>query len=413
MNQPLTVEEIRNRIVEVRKLRFGDVANHPRNPKKHGDNQRQAFRGSVRELGFASVPIVYHSDRNGGKLTFADGHLRGSEVADYVGDVAILDIDDAEADKLLLYADPIAAMAEYESQQLDSLLRDVQTGDDALQKMLAGLAEEAGLYPDKTPVADPGPQIDKADELRQKWGVESGDLWILGNHRLICGDCTDKATVERVMGGERARLCHTDPPYGVDYANTLGGRRNQKIGGWAEIENDALADDALEEFLFKSLSLTDALVLLCWHPWRRVEVFLRAIRKAGWKPNAEIVWVKNALVFGRSDYQWRHECCVYAKREGAGRQEDRKQTTVWEFDKTIDAMHPTQKPVGLFEIALNNHTAVGDVVYEPFSGSGSQIIACEQLGRQCRAVEISPAYCAVVLERWSTATNAQPVRVEA
>lgn len=142
MNQTLTTDEIRNRIVEVRKVKFGEIANHPRNPKKHPEAQRKAFRGSLQELGFVSVPLAYHSERTG-KLTWADGHLRGSEVNGYTGDVAILDIDDAEADKLLLYADPIAAMAEYESQQLEGLLKSVNTGNEALQKLLDSLADEA------------------------------------------------------------------------------------------------------------------------------------------------------------------------------------------------------------------------------------------------------------------------------
>lgn len=143
--KPLTADEIRNRVVEVRKVRFGNVAAHPRNPKKHPDNQRAAFRGAVREIGFASVPVAYVN--GAGVLTWADGHLRGSEVADYVGDVAILDITDAEADMLLVTADPIAALAQTDAAALDALLRDVQTGDEALQQMLADMAEEAGIVP--------------------------------------------------------------------------------------------------------------------------------------------------------------------------------------------------------------------------------------------------------------------------
>lgn len=162
MSKPLSVDEIRNRIVEVKKVRFDSVANHSRNPKRHPEAQRKAFRGSVAELGFVSVPLAYHSQRTG-KLTWADGHLRGSEVAGYVGDVAILDIDDAEADKLLLYADPIAAMAEYEAAQLDSLLRDVDTADEALRVMLAGLAEDNGVIPPNfEPVgAETQPRLDQ------------------------------------------------------------------------------------------------------------------------------------------------------------------------------------------------------------------------------------------------------------
>lgn len=158
--KPLTVDEIRNRVKEVRKVRFGSVAAHPRNPKRHPDNQRDAFRGAVREIGFASVPVAYY---RGDVLTWCDGHLRGSEVADYEGEVAILDITDAEADMLLVTADPIAYLAQTDAAALEALLRDVQTSDIVLQQMLANMAEEAGIVPpDFAPVgADTQPRLDQ------------------------------------------------------------------------------------------------------------------------------------------------------------------------------------------------------------------------------------------------------------
>lgn len=151
VNQPLTPDEIRKRIVKVVPMRLGDILPNPRNPKSHPKQQREALRGSVRELGFGTVPIAYTSQRLGGKLAFGDGHMRGDEFADFVTDVAITDYTDEEIDKFLLYADPIAAMAEYESQRLDSLLRDVNTDDESLMKMLTDLAQQSGLYPDGAP----------------------------------------------------------------------------------------------------------------------------------------------------------------------------------------------------------------------------------------------------------------------
>lgn len=161
--KPLTVDEIRNRVVEVKKLRFGDVAAHSRNPKRHPDNQRAAFRGAVREIGFASVPVAYHSERANGALVWADGHLRGSEAASYEGEVAILDITDAEADMLLVTADPIAYLAQTDAAALEALLKDVQTSDIALNQMLADMAEEAGIVPpDFAPVGvDTQPRLDQ------------------------------------------------------------------------------------------------------------------------------------------------------------------------------------------------------------------------------------------------------------
>lgn len=166
MAKPLTADEVRNRIIEVRKVRFGDIAPHRRNPKIHPDSQRDAFRGAVREIGFTSVPVAYVN--GDGVLTWADGHLRGSEVADYIGDVAILDITDAEAELLLVTADPIAALAEQDTDKLEELLRDVNVGDAALQQMLADMAEGAGIVP---PNFEP---------------VGVGEQGVLSEHKKVC-----------------------------------------------------------------------------------------------------------------------------------------------------------------------------------------------------------------------------------
>jgi len=241
--------------------------------------------------------------------------------------------------------------------------------------------------------------LDRAAELRAKWGTERGQLWTIGEHRLLCGDSTNADDVARLLAGAEPALTHTDPPYGVDYADVVAGRERQKAGGWSDIAGDDLDDAALERLLIDSLSKFAAPVAFIWHSWKRIEVYLRAIRAAGWRPMAEIIWVKNSLVFGRADYQWRHEPCVYAKRKGADRQDDRTATTVWEFPKTIGAMHPTQKPVELFAIPMRNHTRSGEICAEPFAGSGSQLVAAQQLGRRCYGMEIEPKYVAVTLER--------------
>lgn len=151
MSKPLSTDEIRKRIIKVVPMRLGDILPNPANPKSHPTSQRAALRGSVRELGFGTVPIAYTSAKLGGKLAFGDGHMRGDEFADFVTDVAITDYTDEEIDKFLLYADPIAAMAQYEAAQLDGLLKSVSTGDEALMAMLADLAQQSGLYPDGAP----------------------------------------------------------------------------------------------------------------------------------------------------------------------------------------------------------------------------------------------------------------------
>jgi DNA modification methylase len=170
-------------------------------------------------------------------------------------------------------------------------------------------------------------------------------------------------------------------------------------------------DDAeLLALLKGALHGAGAAVAFVWHPaGPRRALFREALESNGWSISQEIVWVKNSLVFGRSDYQWRHEPCLYAKRAGAPRQDDRTQTTVWEIDKTTGAQHPTQKPVELFAIPMRNHTRPGDVCFEPFSGSGSQIVAAEQLRRRCYAVELEPRYVDVAVRRWEAAAGREAV----
>ena len=153
--------------------------------------------------------------------------------------------------------------------------------------------------------------------------------------------------------------------------------------------------------LTAALACPSAKVAFVWHPAGAMRwAFWHALEANGWRIAQEIVWVKNALVFGRADYQWRHEPCMYAKREGAGRQEDRTQTTVWEIDKQSNAEHPTQKPLECMERPIRNHSSPGQAVYDPFLGSGTTLIAAEQTGRVCYGMEIDPGYCDVIRGRY-------------
>jgi len=258
---------------------------------------------------------------------------------------------------------------------------------------LAAIVGKHATYEDA-----PEPQLDKADELQRKWRTKRGQLWEIpshvapgAKHRLVCGDSTKKEEVARLWANvpqdAAPVLMVTDPPYGVDYGAIVAGRENQKKGGWTDIKNDALSDDDLLALLTGAFSLCNALVAFVWHPaGARRFLFWKALESNGWRISQEIIWVKNALVFGRADYQWRHEPCLYAKREGAGRQEDRTQTTVWEFNKPHDSVHPTQKPVELFRRSVENHSTAGQGCYDPFGGSGTLLVACEQTGRTGYAV---------------------------
>jgi site-specific DNA-methyltransferase (adenine-specific) len=250
----------------------------------------------------------------------------------------------------------------------------------------------------------PAAKTDEALSLARKWGVEPGQLWFIGDHRILCGDSTKKEDVDRLWANVAKPdpvLMVTDPPYGVDYAALVASRENQKEDGWDGIEGDALTDDQLFELLTGAFQFCTAPVAFVWHPSSKRPIFMRALEAHGWRVAQEIIWVKNALVFGRADYQWRHEPCIYAKRKGARRQDDRTQTTVWEFPKPTNSEHPTQKPVDLFAQSVRNHSERGEICYDPFAGSGTLIAACAQLERRGFGIELETKYVAVALERLS------------
>jgi site-specific DNA-methyltransferase (adenine-specific) len=258
------------------------------------------------------------------------------------------------------------------------------------------------------PSADAEPETDRAAELLEKWGVEFGQLWQIGEHRLICGDCTDAATVARVMGGESAVCMWTDPPYGVEYVG--------KTKDALTIENDG-ADD-LPQLLAGSYSaansvLVDGAPIYVAHPAGALQfVFGKAFLDVGWKFHEEIVWVKDSMVLGHSDYHLQHEGIHYGwKASNRFWYGERNQVSVLPIDRPKRSEeHPTMKPPALVEKCLHNSTQSGDMVYEPFSGSGTTLVACENLHRRCRAVEISPAYCSVALERMATAFPALEIK---
>jgi len=260
--------------------------------------------------------------------------------------------------------------------------------------------------------ADTEPEVDRAEELREKWGVETGQLWQLGAHRMLCGDSTKADDVARLLGDEKPHLMVTDPPYGVEYdadwRNHSFRADGSAIGGRAigKVENDNRADWREVWALFPGD------VAYVWHAGNKAHIVAESLFAAGFEIRAQIIWAKSNLVISRGHYHPKHEPCWYAVRKGktghwAG---DRSQTTLWEIAKPAksETGHSTQKPLECMAIPIQNNSVTGDLVYEPFSGSGTTLITCENLHRQCRAIEVSPAYVAVALERWHQHTGQQP-----
>lgn len=316
----------------------------------------------------------------------------------------------------------------------DNRTRDLATTDDAqLAAILQSIVEEdaslladtgydfsdlgailAGLEDGLGPNLDPEPKLDQAEELALKWGTEPGQIWTLDTHRLAVGDCTDAALVGRLLDGDQATCMWTDPPYGVNY---VGGTEDALT-----IQNDD--PEGLQSLLTRAFAAADPILapgaaIYVAHPAGPLSAtFMACFLAAGWQMRQTLVWIKDRLVLGRSDYHYRHEPILYGIKPGASGRRGRggagwyggnRQTSVFEVMRAHrNTLHPTIKPVELVARMVHNSSRPGDVVYEPFCGSGSTLLACEQLDRRCRAIEIDPKFAAVILERYVDATGAMP-----
>lgn len=249
------------------------------------------------------------------------------------------------------------------------------------------------------------------------------DIWKLGNHRLMCGDSTDAGSVALLMDGEKADLWLTDPPYNVDYAEK---EQYKKDLGYAvskhevAIANDKMANDEFLQFLTNAFTAAQEFlkkggVFYIWHADTEGYNFRKALMDCGDMKIAEtLIWVKDRLCFGRQDYHWQHEPCLYGWKDGAGHKwySDRSQTTTLNFQKPQKSeLHPTMKPVELIAYEIKNSSAENDIILDTFGGSGTTLIAAEQLNRKCYMMELEPHYCDVIIARWEKLTNKKAERI--
>lgn len=254
---------------------------------------------------------------------------------------------------------------------------------------------------------DEVPEVDK-----NQYGVVKGDIWLLGEHRLMCGDSTMIDDVEKLMDGEKADMVLTDPPYNVAYT----GKTKDKL----TIKNDSMNNESFYSFLkdvYTSLyTITgDGCAIYVFHADTEGKNFRQAMTDSGWKLSQCCIWVKNCMVLGRQDYHRKHEPCLVGWKPTSAHKwyGDRKQTTVWEFDKPSKSeSHPTMKPVNLMCYPLENSSKTGDVIVDLFLGSGSTLIACEKTRRKCYGMELDPHYCSVIIKRWEDFTGLKAERLE-
>lgn len=261
---------------------------------------------------------------------------------------------------------------------------------------------EASYFGETDP-QDAEPQIDRAEELNKIWKVKTGDLWLIGEHRLLCGDSTKTEDVGRVMDGAEPILMVTDPPYGVEYDPDWRNRADRANGkpygarAIGQVTNDDRVDWTSAYLLFTGD------IVYVWHCGRSAKEVSQNIEDAGFDIISQCIWAKNNFAISRGDYHYKHEPCWYAVRKGKNHnwQGSRSETSLWEIDKPLksETGHSTQKPIECMARPIRNNSAEGGTIYDPFLGSGTTMVACQNLNRKCRGIEIFPAYCAVILQR--------------
>ena len=401
---------VRDRVVELVRVRAADLLENPSNWRTHPGHQRSALRGVLKEIGYSDALIAR---RTGDGLELIDGHLRRSLDPEQVVPVLVVDLDEREAEVLLATLDPLAALAVADSGALAELLSRVQTGSSAVQDLLDSLAKQAGL-PVRPLLADP----EDIPPVPVTPSTSPGDLYLLGDHRLLCGDATKARDLQRLMGTERASCLLTDPPYGVSYVGKTPRRlridRDDRVG--------------IEDLIARSFAAIDEVLepgarLYLFHPAGEASVvFGERFLAQGWLLRQSLVWAKDRMVLGHSDYHYRHEPILYGFKPGPGRwgrghrgwYGGNAADTVVEVPRPAASRdHPTAKPVALLRRLLANSTKEADAVLDPFAGSGSTLVAAEVSGRRGFGVEIDPAYCDVAVSRWERVTGERAIRERA
>jgi DNA modification methylase len=381
---------------------------YARNSRTHSDEQIGQIAASIKEWGWTTPILV---DEAGGIIaghgrTLAAQRLKIQEVPVIVAK----GWSDAKKRAYVIADNKLALNAGWDNEMLALELGEL--GDLGFDLDLTGFSadEIEALMP--VEVTDGLTDEDDAPEVPAEPVTRLGDVWIMGKHRLMCGDSTSIDALENLCKEQMVDMWLTDPPYNVAYEG--------KTKDALTIQNDSMADEQFRQFLRDCYVAADAVmksgaVFYIWHADSEGYNFRGAAQDAGWKVRQCLIWKKSTLVMGRQDYHWKHEPCLYGWKEGAGHlwAADRKQTTILEFDKPArNGEHPTMKPVGLFEYQMLNNTKGGDIVLDSFGGSGTTLIAAEKNGRVARLMELDPRYCDVIVKRWQEFTGKKATHAE-
>ncbi|MBQ1575390.1 MAG: site-specific DNA-methyltransferase [Oscillospiraceae bacterium] len=380
---------------ELKLVPIGDLVPYANNARTHSQEQIAKLRSSLREFGFVN-PVIVDRELN---VLAGHGRIEAARAEGYteVPCVFAEDLTEAQKKAYIIADNRMALDAGWDEELLSVEFQ--QLKDENFDLLLTGFDQKEI---DDLLNGSGGNDIEDDDfdlsaALEKAAFVEPGDLWTVGRHRLLCGDATKAEDVEKLMGGKRANLIVTDPPYGVSFKSSSG----------LAIQNDSIKGDEFYQFLlaaFQAMAsvLENGGVAYVFHADTEGLNFRKAFIDAGFHLAGCCIWVKDSLVLGRSDYQWQHEPILYGFLQNGKHPwySDRKQTTIWHFDKPKrNENHPTSKPLDLLAYPIGNSSQENSIVIDTFGGSGSTMMACEQMNRACFMMELDPKYASVILRR--------------
>ena len=382
--------------LEIEYIKIENLKPYEKNARKHQKEDVETIKASIKEFGMCD-PIGIWGENN----IIVEGHGRLMALKELgYEEVPCIRLDFLSDEQRRAYAlahNKTAEMSDWDFDLLDSELDNILDID--MTEFGFDMEEE------EPEVTEDDYEVTVPEEPKAKLG----DIYQLGNHRLMCGNSTILNDVERLMGGCKADMLLTDPPYNLDYE----GKTKDKL----KIKNDKMNNENFRQFLVDAFTNADMVmkpgaVFYIWHADSEGYNFRGACFDAGWTVRQCLIWNKNSMVMGRQDYQWKHEPCLYGWKDGAGHlwAADRKQTTVLNFERpTKSELHPTMKPIPLFDYQIKNNTKGGDIILDLFGGSGTTIMACEQNGRCAYTMEYDPKYVDVIIERWEQFTGQKAV----
>lgn len=370
-----------------------DLIPYIRNARTHSESQIAQIAASIKEFGFLS-PILIAEDN-----TILAGHGRLAAARKLgltkVPCVKESHLTETQRRAYIIADNKLSLNAGWDEDILAIELSELQGADFDLDLLGFDESELASIFEDDKEVEDD--DFDVEEELNKPCFSKSGDIWTLGRHRLICGDSTKEETYKSLMEDKKANLVVTDPPYNVNYEGSAG-----------KIKNDNMNTDKFYNFLLDAFSnmekvMADDASIYVFHADTEGLNFRKAFNDAGFYLSGCCIWKKPSLVLGRSPYQWQHEPCLYGwKRKGKHQwYSGRKETTIWEFEKPKkNADHPTMKPIALLAYPISNSSMSNTLILDPFGGSGSTLIACEQTDRSCYTIELDEKFCDVIVKRY-------------